>query len=104
MYAFVAEYVTIQFDELKFDRMRKMIIDSFNIVDACIITFSHIIEKYVQDNYDLKQIGQSVAVTGHLPIYQFNHGEKKFTFLKTYTGTPACVATIEDTLSELKAI
>ena len=38
--------------------------------DACIITFSYIIEKYVQDHYDLEQIGESVAVTGNLPIYQ----------------------------------
>ena len=95
-----------------------MIIDSFDmeseakinpylkkdapIVDACIITFSYIIEKYVQDNYDLEQIGQSVAVTGNLPIYQFRHGKKIFAFLKTYAGAPACVATIEDTLSEIK--
>ena len=91
-----------------------MIIDSFDmeseskinpylkkdapIADACIITFSYIIEKYVQDNYDLEQIGESVAVTGNLPIYQFKHGKKKFAFLKTYAGAPACVATIEDTL------
>lgn len=71
-------------------------------VDACIVTFSYIIEKYVQDNYDLRQIGQSVAVTGNLPIWQFSHNGKSFAFLKTYAGAPACVATIEDTLSEIK--
>jgi len=71
-------------------------------VDACIVTFSYIIEKYVQDNYNLEQIGQSFAVTGNLPIYQFCHKGKKFAFLKTYAGAPACVATIEDTLSEIK--
>ncbi|MGN1145299.1 MAG: nucleoside phosphorylase, partial [Acetatifactor sp.] len=97
---------------------RKMIIDSFDskseskinpylkedasVVDACIVTFSYIIEKYVQDNYDLKQIGQSVAVTGNLPIYQFRYNGKTFAFLKTYAGAPACVATLEDTLSEIK--
>lgn len=37
-------------------------------VDACIVTFSYIIEQYVRDNYDLAQIGESVAVTGNLPI------------------------------------
>lgn len=96
----------------------RMIIDSFDmeseskinsclredapIVDACIITFSYVIEKYVQDNYDLRQIGQSVAVTGNLPIYQFSYKGKEYAFLKTYAGAPACVATIEDTLSEIK--
>lgn len=71
-------------------------------VDACIITFSHVIEKYVQEHYDLEQIGQSVAVTGDLPIYQFSHSGRKFAFLKAYAGAPACVATIEDTLSVIK--
>lgn len=90
-----------------FDNMSRSIInprlkESALAVDACIITFSHIIEKYVLDNYALEQIGQSVAVTGNLPIYQFCHNGKKFAFLKTYAGAPACVATIEDTLSEIK--
>lgn len=71
-------------------------------VDACIVTFSYIIEKYVQEHYDLKQIGQSVAVTGSLPIYQLYHNGKKFAFLKTYAGASACVATLEDTLSEIR--
>lgn len=71
-------------------------------VDACIITFSYIIEKYVSDNYDLKQIGESEAVTGNLPIYQFSHNGRSFAFLKTYAGAPYCVGTIEDTLSVIK--
>lgn len=74
--------------------------ENASAVDACIVTFSYIIEKYVQDCYSLKQIGQSVAVTGNLPIYQFCHNGKNLAFLKTYAGASACVATIEDTLSE----
>lgn len=54
-----------------------------------IITFSHIIEKYVQEHYDLEKIGQTVAVIGNLPSYQFSYGGKKFAFLKTYAGAPA---------------
>lgn len=72
------------------------------VVDACIITFSHIIEKYVQEHYSLQQIGQSVAVTGNLPIYQFRHHGKTFAFLKTYLGAPACVGTIEDAAQEIQ--
>lgn len=71
-------------------------------VDACIVTFSYIIEQYVQEHYDLKQIGQSVAVIGNLPIYQFSHNGRQFAFFKTYAGAPACVATMEDTLSVIK--
>lgn len=70
--------------------------------DVCIITFSYIIEKYVRENYNLEQIGQSVAVTGNLPIYRFRCRGKSFAFLKTYAGAPACVATVEDTLSEIR--
>lgn len=72
------------------------------IVDACIVTFSNIIEKYVLENYNCKQIGQFKFVTGITPIYQINYNNKKFAFYKTYVGAPACVGTIEDTLSEIK--
>lgn len=72
------------------------------IVDACIVTFSNIIEKYVLENYNCKQIGQFKFVTGITPIYQINYNDKKFAFYKTYVGAPACVGTIEDTLSEIK--
>ena len=40
---------------------------------------------------DLHHLGESVAVTGNLPIYQFCHNGKNFAFLKTYTGASACV-------------
>ena len=33
-------------------------------VDACIITFSWMIEKYVLEAFDCKQIGESRSVTG----------------------------------------
>lgn len=71
-------------------------------VDACIVTFSNIIEKYVLENYDSKQIAQFKNVTGITPVYQIEYKGKKFAFYKTYVGAPACVGTIEDTLVELK--
>lgn len=71
-------------------------------VDACIVTFSNIIEKYVLENYDCKQIAQFKNVTGITPVYQIEYKGKKFAFYKTYVGAPACVGTIEDTLVELK--
>lgn len=95
-----------------------MIIDSFDykseakinpkikedapVVDACIITFSHVIEKFVLDNYPCQQIGQFKFVTGITPIYQIDYKGKKFAFYKTYVGAPACVGSIEDTLSEIR--
>ena len=70
-------------------------------VNACIITFSNIIEKYVVDKFNCKQIASFKFVTGITPIYEINHKGKKYTFFKTYVGAPACVGSIEDTLSEL---
>ncbi len=94
--------ITDSFDNQSESKINPYLREGAPVIDACIITFSHIIESYVQKHYKLEQIGQSVAVTGNLPIYQFCHGGKKFAFLKTYAGASACVATIEDTLSEIK--
>ncbi len=89
-----------------------MIIDSFDdkseaiinpkkgnnriIVDACIITFSYIVEKYVLEKYDCKKIGEFKFVTGFTPIYQIIFNNKKFAFYKTYVGAPSCTGSIED--------
>lgn len=94
--------ITDSFDSQSESKINPHLKENAPSVDACIVTFSYIIEKYVLDNYDLEQIGESVAVTGNLPIYRFNRGGKSFAFLKAYAGAPACVATIEDTLSEIK--
>lgn len=72
------------------------------IVDACIVTFSYVIEKFVLDNYECKQIGKLYFVTGVTPIYQIDYNGKKIAFYKTYVGAPACVGSIEDTLSEIR--
>lgn len=71
-------------------------------VDACILTFSHVIEKFVLDNYDCKPIGCFWFATGKTPIYCIEYKGKRFAFYKTYVGAPACVGTVEDTLSEIK--
>ena len=94
--------ITDSFDDKSEAKINPYIKENAAAADACIITFSHVIEKYVKDNYDLEQIGQLTAVTGDLPIYRLCHNGKKFAFLKTYEGAPACVATIESTLSEIK--
>ena len=91
--------ITDSFDNGSYAIINPRIREDAPAADACIITFSHVIEDYVRKHYDLKRIGESVAVTGNLPIYQFRHNGKTFAFLKTYAGAPACVATIEDTLS-----
>ena len=65
-------------------------------VDACIITFSYMIEKFVTETYDCEQIGESKSVTGNTPIYIIKYKNKKFAFFKSYVGAPAAAATVED--------
>ena len=69
-------------------------------VDACIVTFSHAIEKFVLENYDCKPIGGFYFATGYTPIYCIEYEGRRFAFYKTYVGAPACVGTIEDTIRE----
>ncbi len=66
-------------------------------VDACIITFSWMIEKFVLEHYACEQIGVSKSVTGDTPVYRIDHNGRSYAFFKSYVGAPACVATIEDT-------
>ena len=71
-------------------------------VDVCILTFSHVIEAFVLANYDCRQIGVLWSATGSIPIYCIDHKGMRFAFYKTYIGAPACVGTVEDSLSEIR--
>ena len=90
------------FDDRTEAKINPHIDENAPAIDACIVTFSYIIENYVKENYDCSQIGQIYFATGITPIYQINGNGKKFAFYKTYVGAPACVGSIEDTLSVIK--
>ncbi|MDE5992796.1 MAG: nucleoside phosphorylase [Oscillospiraceae bacterium] len=90
-----------------FDNKSKAIInptinENAPAVDACILTFSEKIEKFVTENYDCKQIDTFRFATGDTPVYQLEYAGKKVAFYKTYVGAPACVGTVEDSLSVIK--
>jgi uridine phosphorylase len=69
--------------------------------DACIVTFSWQIEKFVLENYDCKRVASFRFVTGETPIYALEYKGKRFAFYKTYVGAPTCVGTVEDTLEKI---
>lgn len=94
--------ITDSFDDQSEAKINPIGKENAPVVDACIITFSYIIEKFVLENYPCKQIAQFKFATGITPIYEIDYHNKKFAFFKTYVGAPACVGTIEDTLSEIK--
>lgn len=64
--------------------------------DACIITFSNIIENYVLNNYDVEPFANITMVTGPTMIYKISYDDKVFAFYKTYMGAPAAVGCLED--------
>lgn len=76
--------------------------DSAPRVDACILTFSHVIESFVLANYPCERIASFWFATGETPIYRIACKGKAFAFYKTYVGAPACVGTVEDTLSAIR--
>jgi len=94
--------ITDSFDNKSAAKIDPIVNENAPAVDACIVTFSYVIEKFVLDNYDCKQIGQIYFATGVTPIYQIGHNGRKFAFYKTYVGAPACVGTVEDTLAAIK--
>lgn len=69
--------------------------------DACIVTFSNIIEEYVVKNYNAEQVSSYKMVTGTFPIYKINYNGKTFAFYKTILGAPASVGTLEDITKEI---
>lgn len=64
-------------------------------VDACIVTFSYEIERFVTEKYNCTELGRFWFATGPTPVYGLEYGGKKFAFYKTYVGAPACVSTVE---------
>lgn len=94
--------ITDSFDDESDAIINPKLKDNVPIVDACIITFSHMIEDYVIKNYDCEKIAEISFVTGIIPIYEINYKGKRFAFFKTYVGAPACVGGIEDTLEVIR--
>ena len=71
------------------------------VLDACILTFSYIVEEYVLKHYKCEKIASFRSVTGITPVYMIHHKGKKIGFFKTYAGAPAAAASIEETLSAM---
>lgn len=93
--------ITDSFDDKSEAKINPKYNENAPKVDACIVTFSNIIEQYVLTNYECEKIGQFKFATGITPIYRIKFNGKEFAFYKTYVGAPACVGTIEDTFSQI---
>ena len=71
-------------------------------LDACILTFSNDIEKFVLNNYKCKKIGKIKDAADTRFIYCIDYKGKKIGFFKTYVGAPSCVGSIETSFSQIK--
>lgn len=69
--------------------------------DACIITFSYIIEEYILKNFECEKCTQLKCVTGIIPVYKFKYKGKTFAFYKTFVGAPASVGILEDVTEKI---
>lgn len=94
--------ITEAFDNKSKAIIEPLINENAPAVDACILTFSYKIEEFVTKNYECKQIGTFYFATGETPVYCIEYKGKKIAFYKTYVGAPACVGTVEDSLSIIK--
>lgn len=94
--------ITDSFDNKSAAKINPQINEDAPRVDACIVTFSYMIEEFVLKHYNCTQIGSMYFATGITPVYRIDYKEKSFAFYKTYVGAPACVGSIEDTLSVIK--
>ena len=71
-------------------------------LDACILTFSNIIEEYILNHYKCEKIGEIRDAADIRFIYKIDYKGKKIGFYKTYVGAPSCVGSIETAFSEIK--
>ena len=88
--------ITDSFDDKSEAKINPRVSENRVKCDACIITFSNIIEEYVLNKFDCKKIAEIKCVTGTTPIYIIEYKNKKIAFYKTYLGAPASVGRIEN--------
>ena len=93
--------ITDSFDNLSQAIINPVRKENAPAVDACIVTFSHEIEKYVAENYASGEITSLWCATGRTPVYLIEKNGKRFAFYKTYVGAPITVGLMEDAAAEM---
>ena len=94
--------ITDSFDSLSPAIINPVVKEDAVEVDACIITFSHEIEKQVAESYATREIASLWCATGRTPVYLIERNGRRFAFYKTYVGAPITTGLMEDATMELK--
>lgn len=88
--------ITESFDDRSPAKINPIINENAPKVDATILTFSHVIEKYVIDNYNCEKVGELTMCHGPTSVYCFDYHGRRFGFYRTWVGAPACAGTVEE--------
>ena len=94
--------ITDTFDSLSPAIINPAVRENAPEVDACIVTFSHEIEKYVAESVADREIASLWCASGRTPVWLITRGGKRFAFYRTYVGAPITVGLMEDAAGELK--
>ena len=94
--------ITETFDNLSPAIINPSVREDAPEVNACIVTFSHEIEKYVAENYACGEIAALWCASGRTPVYLIEKNGKRFAFYRSYVGAPITVGLMEDAASGLK--
>ena len=70
--------------------------------DACIVTFSHEIEKHVAEHYACGEMASLWCASGRTPVYRIERNGKRFAFYRTYVGAPITTGLMEDAAGEIR--
>lgn len=64
--------------------------------EACIITFSHVLERYVLENYPCREFAQIKNSCGPTILYALKYQGRQFAFYKTGIGAPFAAGLLEE--------
>ena len=73
--------ITDAFDNLTEEIIKVSRNEEAKKVDVCILTFSHIILKYVLENYKCSKIGDLYSSNGVNPVYGFEYEDRYLQFI-----------------------
>ena len=94
--------ITDTFDNLSPAIINPPVRENAPEADACIVTFSHEIEKHVAETFASGEIASLWCASGRTPVYLIERNGKRFAFYRTYVGAPITAGLMEDAMGQLK--
>ena len=93
--------ITDSFDDRSEAKIRPYVNPNAAVLDACILTFSRVIEEQALRSYPCEKLGEIRDAADIRTIYRIDRKGRKIGFFKTYVGAPACVGSIETSFSQI---